>query len=173
MTQMPPSRFKVVEQGRRLVVIDNQTGRPVTGNETLQAAAARDTRPIDTRPTDARMTVSRSQVSRPVEFAQERSRDVRKIAERSGDKVITTSRLYDLNGPRDIIADEALQSRISRWFMGWAVAAVVWFIAATAFPLLWVVPAFLLFQPGTRKYLRRQITTQIDRAAQVTGSSSG
>lgn len=43
-TQPPPSRYRVVEQGRRLVVIDTQTGRPaVSGHD---PAPAPDTTPL-------------------------------------------------------------------------------------------------------------------------------
>lgn len=43
-SQPPPSRYRVVEQGRRLVVIDTHTGRPAA--QTRDAAPATDTAPL-------------------------------------------------------------------------------------------------------------------------------
>jgi len=124
MTDAPPGRYKVVERGRRLVVIDTQTGRP--------AAARR--APVD---------------------------------DRSGNAVLTTSRLYDLKGPRRIVIGEAVSNRLSRAIGGWAIAAIVFTILSIFFPLLLLLPVVLLFQPKVRAAFRNWATARLDEADQA------
>lgn len=150
MTQVPPSRYKVVERGRRLVVIDSRTGQPT----------AREPQPGDAAPT---MPAQRD-APRPVE------RDTApRVDDRSGSAIFTTSRLYDLKGPRRIVMTDAVGNALSRAAAKWAVGIVAFIVVAMILPFLWVLPVVGLFQPKIRAALRQRTTRLIDEAAQVAG----
>jgi len=145
MTDAPPGRYKVVERGRRLVVIDTQTGRPAT----------REARPAHAAPPPASpASVIERGTPAPVD-------------DRSGNAVLTTSRLYDLKGPRRIVIGEAVSNRLSRAIGGWAIAAIVFTILSIFFPLLLLLPVVLLFQPKVRAAFRNWATARLDEADQA------
>lgn len=145
MTDAPPGRYKVVERGRRLVVIDTRTGQPAT----------RETRPAPPAPPPA------SPASVIVRGAPA------PVDDRSGNAVLTTSRLYDLKGPRRIVIGEAASNRLSRAIGGWVIAAIVFTILSVFFPLLLLLPAVLLFQPKVRAAFRNWATARLDEADQA------
>jgi hypothetical protein len=143
MTAMPPSRWKVVEQGRRLVVIDTLTGQPATRAPVVPADGGhrRDTPPA----------------AKPVEAANPSDVD-----DASGAAVWTTSRLYDLKGPRRIVMTEASAQQGSKRIGGWIIATMAFVVAAFVFPLLWAVPVLALLQPRLRLVIRQAITARLD-----------
>ncbi len=143
MTDAPPGRYKVVERGRRLVVIDTQTGQPAT----------REARPAPP-----------SLVSRPLGMERESPRP---IDDKSGHAVLTTSRLYDLKGPRRIVISEAATARMNRNIGGIAVGLIAFAILAIFFPLLLLLPVALLFQPKARAAFRTWMTARLDEADQA------
>lgn len=135
--QPPPSRYKVVEQERRLVVIDTLTGKPAT----------RGSPP----PTEGDAT-SPPAVARRI------------VDNRGGRPVIATLALYDLNGPRDIVLSEETQRTLTAAGMGAAILAVMWLMIAFTWPIAAFVALFVVFQPKSVTAIRQWITTQLDRS---------
>ena len=145
VTDAPPSRHKVVERGRRLVVIDTRTGQPATREPAPVAA------PVP-RPQKA-----------PVESTAPRA-----IDDRSGATILRTTRLYDLKGPREIVMTQTFSDRLGRAIGGWLIAFLVFTMVATLFfPLLWLLPVVLLFQPKVRAAFRNWMTARLDEASQA------
>lgn len=145
MTDAPPSRYRVVERGRRLVVIDTLTGQPAT------------------RELAVRESAGVPPPSRPIEAAAPSAVD-----DRSGEAVLTTSRLYDLKGPRRIVMTQAFRDRFGRAAKGWLVAAFVIATAVTLFfPMLWLLVVFVALQPKLRGGVRTWITARLDEADQA------
>ena len=104
MTDAPPTRYRVVERGRRLVVIDTLTGQPATRELAVHEskAVAPATRPVEASAPSA-------------------------VDDRSGHAVLTTSRFYDLKAPRRIVW-EAMTSpdKMKRWMLpppGWTLSS--------------------------------------------------
>lgn len=145
VTQAPPSRYKVVERGRRLVVIDTHTGLPAT----------REVKPATPPPPPM-----------PVSAVIEK-RTVNTVDDRSGNAVLTTSRFYDLKGPRRIVINEGASNRLNRGIGGIVIALIAFAVLAVFFPLLLLLPAMLLFQPKARAAFRNWMTARLDEADQA------
>lgn len=141
VTDAPPSRYRVVERGRRLVVIDNLTGQPAT------------------RDTPVRAAQSLMPARRPIEAAAPSGVD-----DRIGAAVLTTSRLYDAKGPRRIRLDDRLNKAVGGWVAALVIAATV---LTVFFPFLWIGVLFALFQPKLRGGIRTWITAQLDKSDQA------
>ena len=140
VTDVPPSRYKVVERDRRLVVIDTLTGKP--------ASAPGPVAPPDRAPPP----------DRPV--AED---DPRRIDDRSGAQILTTSPLYDLKAPRRIVMGDRFNEKIGKAIGGWLIAAFLAFsIAFLFFPWLIVLPFVLTLQPKLRAGIRGWITARLD-----------
>ena len=133
---------RAASNGRRLVVIDTQTGQPAVRDPVVRAPSS----PGTTAP-------------RPIETLAPSSVD-----DRSGNAVLVTSRLYDLKGPRRIVIDEAASNRMSRGIGGVAALLIGFAILAFFFPLLLLLPFVLLLQPKTRNGFRQWITARLDEA---------
>lgn len=129
MTDAPPSRYKVIERGRRLVVIDTRTGQLATREAARASAAAGETHAPD-----------RGDAA-------------------GGDAVLTTSRLYDLKGPRRIAKGERLTNLAAGVLAAIVIAGTV---VTIAFPMLWLGVVFALFQPKLRAAIRGWITARLD-----------
>lgn len=145
MTDAPPSRYKVVERGRRLVVIDTRTGQP----------AAREAKPATPSPAPASASAVIEKVT------------ANTVDDRSGHAVLVTSRLYDLKGPRRIVINEAASNRMSRGIGGIAIGLIAFAILAVFFPPLLLLPVALLFQPKARAAFRGWMTARLDEADQA------
>ncbi|MCA1198691.1 hypothetical protein K9B35_11990 [Sphingomonas sp. R647] len=140
MTEIPPSRYKVVERDRRLVVIDTLTGKP--------ASAPGPIAPPDRQPT----------LDRPITETEPR-----RIDDRSGAQVLTTSPLYDLKAPRRIVMGDRFNDKIGKAIGGWVIGLFFAFsIAFLFFPWLIVVPFVLALQPKLRAAIRQWITARLD-----------
>lgn len=145
VTAIPPSRYKVVERGRRLVVIDTLTGQPAAREPV--AVPARDTRAEPPPP-----------APRPVEGG-----GPRRVDDRSGAAVFTTSRLYDLKGPREIVLDDRYNDLVGRVVGVIAVATIALAtIAALTSAWLMLLPLVALTQPRVRAAIRAWITARLD-----------
>ncbi len=145
MTEVPPSRYKVVERDRRLVVIDTLTGKPASAPGPIPPAADRD-------------HPAPPPVERPVTETEPRG-----IDDRSGAAILTTSPLYDLKAPRRIVMGDRFNEKIGGAIGGWLVAAFVAFsIAFLFFPWLIVLPFVLALQPKLRAGIRTWITARLD-----------
>ncbi len=162
---MPPTRFRVVERGRRLEVIDTVTGRAVDGKPGLNPAASS----AGARRDDTPLLLDR---------VVEQSADLGAAFERNlgglprttrfdGTVSFTTRAFYDDRAPRMVTLDPA-RAKILR---GVAFAALVLLIitpalllmlAWSSFPLL-VVLAAVVFNPKVRERLRAGVTSLIDR----------
>jgi hypothetical protein len=142
---VPPSRYKVVEQGRRLVVIDTWNGdRPVTRQAPRADSPARPATPQQARA-----------ALRPAQ---------RKRAGNAGmgvpDTVITTQPWFDAKGPRQVKLNPSAQG------LGLAVAiagiaGTIYVLAMWGWPPLAVV-AFFLAQKRVREGARAGATAWLD-----------
>lgn len=146
MTDAPPGRYKVVERGRRLIVIDTRTGQPAT-REVKPTPSSRAARPV----------------SAPIQTTQPRT-----IDDRSGAAILRTTRLYDLKGPREIVMNQGFSDRIGRSIGGWLIAFFTFAVVATLFfPWLWLLPIAALFQPKVHAAFRNWMTARLDEADQA------
>ena len=144
VTEVPPSRYKVVERDRRLVVIDTLTGKPASS-------------PGPVPPAD-RQDHQLSAIERPVTEAEPR-----RIDDRSGAQILTTSPLYDLKAPRQIVMGDRFNEKIGKAIGGWLVGLFFAFsIAFMFYPWLIVVPFVLILQPKLRAAIRQWITARLD-----------
>ncbi len=145
VTDVPPSRYKVVERDRRLVVIDTLTGKPASAPGPIPPAARQD-------------QPEPSPVERPVTETEPR-----RIDDRSGAQILTTSPLYDLKAPRRIVMGDRFNEKIGKAIGGWLIAAFFAFtIAFLFFPWLIVLPFVLALQPKLRAGIRTWITARLD-----------
>ncbi|MBX3593695.1 hypothetical protein [Sphingomonas sp.] len=149
MTTMPPSRYRVIEKDRRLIVIDTETGQQVThGGPVAPAAPTRD----------------RAPAGDPL------SRRTRTVDDRSGSGVIRTSRLYDDKGPRDIVVGPNGTGMLGSGAAVAMIVGVVFVGIAIAFPAILLVPALLFVNPKARKAIRSAVTVWLDSIDQAGGS---
>ena len=140
MTGIPPSRYRVVERGRRLVVIDTRTGRPATHD------------PAPPGPDPAAAAQPHREPTSPG-----------RIGDRSDVPVLTTSPLYDLKGPRRIVLDDGFRTRIGKAAGGWLIGLfIALIIVLLFFPWLIVLPVVLLIQRSNRAAIRQWITARLD-----------
>ncbi|CAM3114161.1 MULTISPECIES: hypothetical protein [Sphingomonas] len=134
MTEIPPSRFRVVERGRRLEVIDTQAGK--------MAPARRIEAP---RPTDGK--TSRLKLPEKLRF--------------DGGGSWTTDGFYDAKGPRTVTLDAGAMQRLRYAGAGLVAVVIVWALLAFAIPIVWGAP-MLLLNPKVRETVREQVTGFID-----------
>jgi len=140
---MPPTRYRVVEQGRRLVVIDNWTGAPV------QPTAA----PSPQTPTGQRRRIEAPPVRPDTPAAAEPSG---RYAGGEGVSFVT-ARWYDAEGPRRIRLSKDGQTQL---VAAGAVTVVVLVLLALLAGWLLLFPlAFLLLNPKGRGGLRTAAAT--------------
>lgn len=140
VTEIPPSRYKVVERDRRLVVIDTLTGRPASAPGPVPP-------PDRARPSDRPITED----------------EPRRIDDRSGAQILTTSPLYDLKAPRRVVMGDRFNEKIGAAIGGWLIGLFLAFVIAFLFfPWLLLVPVALLLQPKVRAAIRIWITARLD-----------
>jgi hypothetical protein len=144
VTEVPPSRYKVVERDRRLVVIDTLTGKPASAPGPVSPA---EQHASATPPPDRPVTET----------------GPRRIDDRSGAQILTTSPLYDLKAPRQIVMGDRFNDKIGAAIGGWLAGLFFAFtIAFLFFPWLLLLPVALLLQPKIRAALRQWITARLD-----------
>ena len=136
----PATRYKVVERGRRLEVIDTWNGNmPVRQFHDPAAPAAR---------------------SNNAGAAVESMRAAR--VDQQGRTVLNTAAWYDARGPRTITLSERGEANLQALRVFAVFALLVAALAAYLFwPLLLVLP-FILINGETRKSLRRGATKLLD-----------
>ncbi len=164
---MPPTRFRVVERGRRLEVIDTATGqalgsKPRPTPAAPAAGARRDDTPllldrVLDRPADERAAPERTRGGLP------------RVTRFDGSLSVTTRAFYDDRAPRTVTLDPA-RATMLRWA---AFALLVLLIvtpvlllslAWSSLPLLFALGA-VAFNPKMRERLRAGTTALIDRYA--------
>lgn len=143
---MPPSRYKVVEKGRRLVVVDRLTGEAVhhqlPGPPPARRAELPPSRMEQPRPESrAPMPSPRPQLAGP-------------------GRVFTTDSWYDDKAPRTLqLTDDAMTALL-------IVGGVIIVLVLAAFVFIGfvalVVLAVILGQKGVRAALRRGATSWLD-----------
>lgn len=148
-SEPPPGRYRVVEKGRRLMVIDTLTGEAAT----REIPAATSAPVSDVAGFSARLPSA----PRPTSI--------------DGRSTLVTHAIYDLKGPRTIDLDPGATAMLGRLKVGAAIGAAV-FVAAVVFePWLLALPFFILFQPKLFNGLRERVTRWLNRYD--TGSSTG
>ncbi|MBQ1497805.1 MAG: hypothetical protein IIZ38_05790 [Sphingomonas sp.] len=142
---MPPSRYRVVEQGRRLVVIDTLAGEPV--------------RPVPAAPEMPGEKRRRMEAPRPASPPPPRGRD----AGGEGFSLVT-ARWFDNDAPRSIRIDRDGQAQLGMALLVLVVVAG-FFLTVIGWPAV-IVLGILLFNPKARGGLRTAATawlTALDR----------
>lgn len=152
---VPPSRYRVVEQGRRLVVIDTSSGIPVSGIAESQrshvvrlAEQLRESNPDRDAPPPT--STRAPSTPGPIEIGDPR--------------VLTTQGWFDDKAPRRIRIDESRQGGVAMVLIPIVFAAMIAFFVL-GWPVL--LAGFLLIQPGVRKIIRGAITRWLDGMPQV------
>ncbi|MDG2533694.1 hypothetical protein P6144_08555 [Sphingomonas sp. HITSZ_GF] len=144
---MPPSRYRVVEQGRRLVVIDTQAGGPV--------------HPVPSAPEMPGEKRRRMEAPRPSDRPAPRPTRPEPRGRYAGGEGIgfTTAPWFDKEAPRTIRINQEGQTQLGIVLLvllvvgGFLIAAIGWPIA--------IVLGFLALNPKTRDGLRTAATTWI------------
>lgn len=132
-TSPPPGRFRVVEQGRRLVVIDTATG---------EAATRSPATPLSPPPL-------RRHGSERGAF--------------EGRRTITTSPLYDNKGPRTVELDARARASLNQLKIGAAFALAALIAMAIFEPMMLILVPLIAMQKQARAGLRTAATPWIDR----------
>lgn len=144
MSEAPPSRYKVVERGRRLVVIDSATGEEVTHGRTARERGA-------------------APAPKPSPGMRRTGFD--------GRARFTTHRFYDLKGPRTLALNPVGADQV-RGVRATAVIVAVAFVAlALSWPWLLILPVVLAQRP-VRDGIRRIATKWLDQFDQVAPTDS-
>jgi hypothetical protein len=149
---MPPTRYRVVEKGRRLIVIDRLRGERVESRivDTLEGRSPRRIEARD-RPMPA-------PVPTPAGRAEPR-RSAGSGTQTGSGMVVATQRWFDDRGPRRIRVDSDGEGKLAIAAVGAAVVAVLTIVLliATGWIALPIL-AFVAFQSGPRKAARSRIT---------------
>jgi hypothetical protein len=162
---MPPTRFRVVERGRRLEVIDTATGRAITSKPSSTPAASatrRDDRPllldrVVDRPADVRAALKRKPSGLP------------RATRFDGTVSFTTRAFYDDRAPRTVTLDPARAKMLrgaafAALLLPIITPALLLMLAWSSFPLLFGLAA-VAFNSKVRGRLRAAVTALIDRYA--------
>ncbi|MES2753719.1 MAG: hypothetical protein V4659_03545 [Pseudomonadota bacterium] len=142
MTDLPPARYRVAEQDRRLVVIDTWASgdRPAT---------------ITPAPGDANAPARPSLLALPVRTRFD------------GGATLTTHPFYDANGPRTIRLDGFSATLVGAGrYVLFAVVALM--LITVVFSPWLLLPAFW-FGWSARGWLRTRITAWLDRVEREAG----
>lgn len=154
----PGTRYKVVERGRRLEVIDTWNGN-ATVTPSRPAPAPRAPQRDASSAREA-LKAARRAHRPPVEAIRAPKLDQR------GRGLLQTRPWYDAKGPRQIVitqqGEEKLKGLRIVVFAGLIILAVMAFLF---WPLLFILP-FLAFNEGTRRGLRSAATQFLDELNQ-------
>ena len=145
MSAIPPSRYLVIERGRRLVVIDRASGREVSGSPPDALAP---------RGLSSESAAPSALLARLVPIPQQEGFD--------GRATLVTQRFYDDRGPRTLKLDARGAALVGRAKLVAAGVGFVGLLLAIAWPWLFAVP-LLLLNDQWRKPPRRWLTGWLDR----------
>ncbi len=137
---LPPSRYRVVERGRRLEVIDIARGEPVRSTPATPKAVMREP---DRGPIAALLP-------RKLSF--------------DGTAELRTRRFYDANGPRTIRLVPTRAARVNAAILAAVAAVLIFVVAAILWPLLLTGPLLVHFA-GIGPMLRKRATKWLDATA--------
>lgn len=148
---MPPTRYRVVERGRRLVVIDREDAGAVFRASPPEMPSS----PPLGRAMKA-LAPGGVTGARPGITLNER-----------GDRVIQTARWFDAKGPRRItIVGYHAQKLASNAQTVLTIAAVVYLVGGFILPMIYAVPLALLVKPA-RAQARSWLTQWFDALDQA------
>ena len=154
----PGTRYKVVERGRRLEVIDTWNG-----NAAVKPARPDPVQRAPRRDASAAMESLRQGAPPPVEALRAPKLDQR------GRGLLHTKPWYDDKGPRQIVVTQAGEEKLKGLRIVAFVALFILAVMAFLFwPLLFIMP-FFVFNDGTRKNLRAAATKFLDHLNQPVG----
>jgi hypothetical protein len=141
MSGVPASRYRVIEEDRRLFVIDTwaESGRPV------QTAPS----PLPKSSGGAPAGLLRQSLPKQTRF--------------DGSAEVTTHPFYDDRAPRTIKLDAARMQMLARVKLGVFAASFAFALVVISNPWFLVAPLVLL-NPGLRKGVRSILTAWLDRA---------
>ncbi len=154
MSRPPPSRYRVVERGRRLVVLDMLNGGAPVSHTPHTGPTA---------PAKALRTPAGKNA--PVTSVAPETLDMR------GRAIVTTHPFYDLKGPRRITVDLQQEEQIRIFKVVAGVVAICFVAIALMMPWLFVVPIALLSQRRARNWMRAQATDWLDGVDQAADSA--
>jgi len=144
MTDAPPSRYRIIERDRRLIVIDQWGQQPPRGAE-----------PVNPLTSGSKPSGSRRPAANPLAGLRRTGFD--------GRAELVTQRWYDAKGPRTLKLDSGTAALLGR-ARGILLGAIVLFVVlAIWMPWVLVIPALLVFQPKARKSMLAASTAYIDR----------
>jgi hypothetical protein len=150
MMQPPPSRYKVVERGRRLEVIDTRTGKPASSSIPLPPAGARGG-DVGAAPRDLS--------GPPVPAGGGATKESAGI----DPGVLVTRRWFDDKAPRTIRMNYTNRARLLNLRWGFAIAiALLVALSFLFWPLAIVLVFALVFGPKLRAQLRTVSTRWLD-----------
>ena len=190
MTPLPPSRYRIEERGRRLVVIDQWAGNvEVTASMPARADVVAPGQSASVTPgsLSASAATQRLAASASSRSSAASATDAPRVAGQAGvggaggkqpypiartllklrvnsagAAQLTTTRLYDMKAPRTVwLTAQQMQSLNGLMVFGLIVVAVVATISFVTTPLLLVVPGFFLFNAA--KGIRSKLTEKIDK----------
>lgn len=162
---MPPTRFRVVERGRRLEVIDTATGQPIGGSPRYGRA----TSSLNVTGKDALLMLDQvvGRATVPRTSSAPKAGALPRATRFDGTVSVTTRPFYDNRAPRTVTLDPA-RAKIVRAAAFAALVllvvtpALLLMLAWSSFPLL-IMLAAVAFNPKVRERLRATVTTLIDR----------
>ena len=134
MIDMPPSRYRVAERGRRLEVIDTQAGKTPPARKPDAPRSMDGGKPRFTIPEKVRF---------------------------DGGGSWTTDGFYDAKGPRTLTLDAGAMQKLRYAGAGLVAVVIVWALLGFAIPIIWGAP-MLLLNPKVRQAAREQVTGFID-----------
>ncbi|WP_298674260.1 hypothetical protein [uncultured Sphingomonas sp.] len=137
----PPTRYRVVERGRRLEVIDTHMGGPAAPAMRAIGGSAR--RPPPKPPIISRTATNGTRA----------------------DTAFVTMRLYDAKGPRAVRLDDRAFTMLARLRLVAVFFVMAWITVALWQPVLALLPLFLFGRNGPGTAIRRRITNWLDRYA--------
>jgi len=128
----PPSRYRVIERGGRLIVIDTWDKGPTGGGESGAPAAQRVAYPAAPLPMGPLATISRLLVAMACAGARDDT----------GRPILTTSAFYDEKAAREITLSPAGEQRLGQLLSLGALALVIGVAILWVFPFLFFVAVF-------------------------------
>lgn len=148
----PPTRYKVVERGRRLEVIDTLTGEPVSRPSAPLPLAGTRGGEVGPGPRD----LSAAPSAAPANGAQAGSVGI-------DSNSFVTRRWYDEKAPRTIRLNYSNRARLTHLRYGIAVAVALLVVLAFLFwPFALILAVLVTMNPKMRTQIRTGITRWID-----------
>lgn len=152
----PPSRYRIEERNKRLVVIDQWAGtdaaiRVVPQDQTRGADNTPKAPPTPTPPSSVRKRAVPAQAGGPGSADAFARLFVSGRTDAAGRPLLVTQSWYDARGPRTVALSPEAMGQIHRLTLVLLVFAVMLVIVAVSFPALLIVVPFILLRGGFHK----------------------